>query len=89
MNKIQTNNDASRDAGRKFTAVESLLLMTDAGIDLNELMYYIPDSEFAIGGTFDKICRRAGYASGKSAANDLYLWGATVKDAVETIAFTA
>jgi len=45
----------------------------------------LPESEFEMGGVFDGICRIAGYASGKAAANELNLWGVTVSDAVKTI----
>jgi hypothetical protein len=48
-------------------------------------LYDLPDSEFAFGGKFDEICRKAGYASGRAAANDLNLWSATVEDAIATV----
>lgn len=45
----------------------------------------LPASEFELGGSFDAACRKAGYASGKAAANELGLWSASLADALETI----
>jgi hypothetical protein len=45
----------------------------------------LPDSDFSLGGIFDDAARKAGHCSGKSAANDLNLWGCTVSEALEII----
>lgn len=53
--------------------------------NMNTKLCDLPDSEFAMGGTIDRMAREAGYSSGRSFANDLGLWGATVGEAVEML----
>jgi hypothetical protein len=49
---------------------------------MNSKLCELPDSEFSAGGTIDRMAKEAGYASGKSFANDLNLWGASVGEVV-------
>jgi hypothetical protein len=42
----------------------------------------LPDSEFRLGGDFDRVAREHGYASGLVAANSLNLWGVSLREAL-------
>lgn len=53
--------------------------------NMNKQLCELPDSEFELGGTLDRMARQAGYASGKAFANDGNLWGATVGNVLEML----
>lgn len=49
----------------------------------------LADADFCLGGYFDDLARDNGHCSGRSAADDLSLWGMTVADAAAIIAASA
>lgn len=51
----------------------------------NLKLYELPQSEFELGGQFDARARKAGYSSGRAAANEIGLWNVRLQAALRML----